>query len=119
MSCGVGQRFGSDLALLWLCCRQEATTPIGPPTWEPPYAMGAAIKEKPKQTNKKQTKKEKVGRFFPVSYYKYFKPTAKLEEFYRACTYLLPRFNHSAIFKEEFLIFFTFYCCKSEMSVGF
>ena len=28
MSCGVGCRRGSDLALLWLWCRLAATTPI-------------------------------------------------------------------------------------------
>ena len=29
MSCSVGHRCGSDLALLWLCCRPAATAPIG------------------------------------------------------------------------------------------
>ena len=44
VSCGVGHRRGSDLALLWLWCRLEAIAPIGPLAWEPPYAVGAALK---------------------------------------------------------------------------
>ena len=50
MSCGVGHTRGSDLAFLWLWCRPEATDPLQPLAWEPPYAKGAALK--------KQTKKE-------------------------------------------------------------
>ena len=46
MSCGVGRTQGSDLALLWLWCRLAATVPIGPLAWEPPYAVGAALKKK-------------------------------------------------------------------------
>ena len=33
-----------DLVLLWLWCRLAATAQIGPQAWEPPYAMGAALK---------------------------------------------------------------------------
>ena len=53
MSCGVGLRLGSDLALLWLWCRPEATAPIGPLAWEPPYAMGAALKKRRKKEKEK------------------------------------------------------------------
>ena len=56
MSCGVGPRCDSDPALLWLWRRPGATAPIPPLAWEPPYAAGAALKDK--QTNK-QTKKDK------------------------------------------------------------
>ena len=42
MSCGVGRRRGSDLALVWLWRRLEATAPIRPLAWEPPHAAGAA-----------------------------------------------------------------------------
>ena len=42
MSSGVGHRGGLDLALLW--CRPAATGPIEPLAWEPPYAMGEALK---------------------------------------------------------------------------
>ena len=46
MSCGVGCRRGSDPALLWPWRRPVATAPIGPLAWEPPYAIGAALKKK-------------------------------------------------------------------------
>ena len=52
VSCGVGCRRGSDPALLWLWRRPEATAPIRPLAWEPPYAEGAA-QEIAKQTNRK------------------------------------------------------------------
>ena len=44
MSCGVGHRRGSDLALLWLWCRLVAVVVIGPLAWEPPYAADAVLK---------------------------------------------------------------------------
>ena len=49
VSCGVGRRHGSDLALLWLWCRVAATAPIQPVGWEAPYATGAALKDKKKE----------------------------------------------------------------------
>ena len=54
MSCGVGCRRGSDLALLWLWRRPVATAPIGPLAWESPYAAGAAqeIAKRPKKNQK-------------------------------------------------------------------
>ena len=51
VSCGVGRRGGSDLALLWLWRRLAATAPIRPLAWEPLYAMSAAL-EKTKIKNK-------------------------------------------------------------------
>ena len=33
-----------DLVLLWLWCRPAATAPVRPLAWEPPHAMGAALK---------------------------------------------------------------------------
>ena len=55
MSCGVGRRHGSDLALLWLWCRPVATALIRPLAWEPPYATIAALKsKKKKKLNSKQ-----------------------------------------------------------------
>ena len=56
MSCGVGHRHGSDPTFLWLWCRPEATAPIRPLAWEPPYAAGAAL-EKAKRQKKKKKKK--------------------------------------------------------------
>ena len=50
MGYGVGHRFGSDSALLWLWRRLAATALIGSLAWEPPCATGAALK---KHTNKK------------------------------------------------------------------
>ena len=49
MSCGVDRRHGgSDLALLCLWCRLAATALIRPLAWEPPYAMGEALKRQNK-----------------------------------------------------------------------
>ena len=56
MSCGAGPRHGSDLALLWLCCRPVATAPIRPLAWEPPNAAGVAPKKQKKQKTKQQKK---------------------------------------------------------------
>ena len=46
MSCGVGHRYGLDLALLWLWPRPAAAALIQPLAWELPYAAGAALKRK-------------------------------------------------------------------------
>ena len=54
MSCGVGHRCGSDLALLWLWCRQAAIAQIQPLAWEPPNATGMALKKKKKKDKKKK-----------------------------------------------------------------
>ena len=51
MNCGVGHRYGLDLALLWPWHRLAATAPIRPLAWEPPYAAGAALK---RQKDKKK-----------------------------------------------------------------
>ena len=56
MSCGVGHRRGSDLALLWLWCRPAAIAPNRSLAWEPPYAKGAG----PKRTKDKKTKQKVV-----------------------------------------------------------
>ena len=45
MSCGVGQKPGLDLVLLWLWHRTAAAAPIGSLAWDPPYAAGAALKD--------------------------------------------------------------------------
>ena len=54
MGCGVDHRRGLDLVLLWLWCRQTATTPIRPLAWQPPYAECVAL-EKPKRKEKKKS----------------------------------------------------------------
>ena len=53
MSSGVGHRCGSDPALLWLWHRLVATVRIWSLAWEPPYAVGMALKN---QKNKEQWK---------------------------------------------------------------
>ena len=52
MSYGVGRRHNLDPELLWLWRRPAATASIQPLAWEPPYAVGAALKRQNKQTNK-------------------------------------------------------------------
>ena len=52
VSCGVGHRRGLDPMLLWLWYRPAAVALIGPLDWEPPYAVGAALKKK---KNRKKT----------------------------------------------------------------
>ena len=54
MGCGVGHRRGSDLVLLCLWHRLAAVSPTGPLAWEPPYAMGIALKRKNKEKKKKK-----------------------------------------------------------------
>ena len=51
MSCGVGLRHSSDLALLWLWRRPAATAPIQPLAWEPPYTVGVALKRQETKKN--------------------------------------------------------------------
>ena len=53
VSCGVGGRHGSLLALLWLWRRLAAVVaPTGPLAWEPPHAAGAALKGQKTKINK-------------------------------------------------------------------
>ena len=59
MSCGVGRRCGSDVALLWLWHRPAATAPIRPLAWEPPYTAGMALEK----TKKKKEKRKKKNKF--------------------------------------------------------
>ena len=49
MSCGVGPRHGSGLALLLLWHRPAAEALIQPLDWEALYATGAALKKKKKK----------------------------------------------------------------------
>ena len=58
MSCGVVCRYSLGLALQWLWHRLAAVALIRPLDWEPPYAVGAAYKEKRKKERKKDRKKE-------------------------------------------------------------
>ena len=46
VSCGVGQRCGSDPVLLWLWCKPAAVALIRPLARGLPYAAGVALKRK-------------------------------------------------------------------------
>ena len=48
VSCGVGGRRGLDPVLLWLWRRVAALAPIRLLGWEPPYALGTALKKNKK-----------------------------------------------------------------------
>ena len=52
MSCGIGHRHSSDLALLWLRCRPAATALNQPLALELPYATDAALKKTKKKKKK-------------------------------------------------------------------
>ena len=65
MSCGVGHRLGLGLVLLWLWRRPVAAAVIQPLAWEPPYALGAALKRK-----KRKKKASRHGEKDPI--FKYF-----------------------------------------------
>ena len=49
MSCGVGRRHGSDMALLWLWLWLAPVGLIQSLAWELPHATGAALKSKKKK----------------------------------------------------------------------
>ena len=57
MSCGVGCRHGSDLALLWLWLWPAATAAIRLLAWEPPYAEGGAVKRQKKKKEERNKRK--------------------------------------------------------------
>ena len=54
MSCGVGCRCSLDPALLWLWCSPATTALIQLLAWEPPCAMGVALKSQKKKKIYKQ-----------------------------------------------------------------
>ena len=57
---------GSDLVLLWLWCRSAAVVLIQPLAWEPPYAMGTALKDQKKKKKKKKDKGEKFSGLYKL-----------------------------------------------------
>ena len=58
MSYGVVHRFDSDSELLWLWRRPAATALVQPLAWEPPYAVGMALKSKKKKKKEKKERKK-------------------------------------------------------------
>ena len=57
-----------DLVLLWLWRRPVAPAPIRPLAWEPPYAAGAALKNKQTKTSNISTPKHSGLNKIKVSY---------------------------------------------------
>ena len=53
LSCGVGHKQSSDLALLWLWSRLAATAPIQSLAWEFSCVLGEALKRQKKKKEKK------------------------------------------------------------------
>ena len=64
MSCGVGPRYNSDAALLWLWCRPAATALTGPLAWEPLHATGAALEKTKKKISHMNVRIIKVHKLF-------------------------------------------------------
>ena len=59
VGCGVGRGRGWDLVLLWLWRGPAAVALIRSLAWEPPYAVGAALK-RPKKKKKKKDSSHKL-----------------------------------------------------------
>ena len=65
VTCGVGRRFSSDLALLWLWHSLAAVALIPPLAWELPYVAGTVLKkqtERKKRKRKRRKKERKKGK---------------------------------------------------------
>ena len=59
--CGSWTRLGSGVAVAWIWCRPAAVALIGPLAWEPPCAVGAALKRrKTKDKKKKKVRKKEI-----------------------------------------------------------
>ena len=61
VSGGVSRRCSScpKALWLWLWCRPEAVAPIGPPSLEPPWGTGAALKKKRTQMWKQEQSQQR------------------------------------------------------------
>ena len=62
VSCGVGRRCSLDPALLWLLCRLAAAVPIRTLAWEPPYAVGSALKRQKRKWKCRDNEGQKEGK---------------------------------------------------------
>ena len=89
MSCGVGCRHCLDLALMWLWYRLAAAAPIGPLAWEPPYAVGAALKSKKQKQNKKTPKNKKKICFLKAILKNSFTPVVLLPTLAYCCSFYI------------------------------
>ena len=63
MSCSVGCRHSSDLALLWLWLCPASAAPIWPLAWELLYATGVALKSKILQSSQYWLKYKRTASF--------------------------------------------------------
>ena len=64
VSCTVGQRCGSDPALLRLWCRPATVALIQPLGWEPPNTSGEALKKKKVQDSSNTGKVVKSDKLY-------------------------------------------------------
>ena len=64
MSCGIGHRRSWDLAWLRLWHRPAAAAVIHPLAWEPPHAMGVALKRQ--KINKSEVSGRCLRALFPA-----------------------------------------------------
>ena len=55
MSYSVGCRCGSDSTLLWLWCSYSSYSSNSPSSWEPPHAVGVALKRQKTKKIKNKT----------------------------------------------------------------
>ena len=78
MDCGIGHRRSLDLTLLWLWCRLAAVALIGSVAWDPPYAVGAAVKG---QKTKKKEKKVNIVRKLTSNKWKHLPASTSLSPF--------------------------------------
>ena len=60
MSCGVGHRHGSHLALLWLWYRLAETALIQPLAWELPYSLIVGLKRPKKKIKKRKKHRQRI-----------------------------------------------------------
>ena len=95
MSCGVGHRHCSHLALLCLWCRLAAAALIRPLAWEPPYAASVALK--------RQKKKKRNNPNYPTSS---LRPCSETQS---PALSFLPSFLFSFSLFLSFLFFFFFF----------
>ena len=61
MNCGVGHRCGPNLVLVWPWCRPTVVALIRPLAWEPPYAVGEALKRQGRKEGRKEEKNLSFG----------------------------------------------------------
>ena len=89
VSCSVGHRCGSDLAWLW--CSPAATALIHLLAQEPPYAMGAALKDTKNLGSKVTIEQYTLYYSYSNTYidYMYY-----LHRYINMCTYKLTILNH-------------------------